>query len=56
MVVNKNLTAAKPLQSKAVFDLIAERVAADPEKAKTVNGVFAYRITVDGKVVSDWSK
>lgn len=57
MDVTPNLTsAAAALQSDAIFERIAERVAADPAKAKTVNGVFAYKITVDGKVVNNWSK
>lgn len=57
MDVTQNLTSAEvALQSDAIFERIAERVAADPAKAKAVNGVFLYKITVDGKVVNHWSK
>lgn len=44
------------LQSDAVFEAIKERVSADKAKAKAVNGVFLYKITVDGKIVKEWSK
>lgn len=44
------------LQSDAVFEAIKERVNADKAKAKTVNGVFLYKITKDGKIVKEWSK
>lgn len=44
------------LQSDAVFEAIKERVSADKAKAKTVNGVFLYKITKDGKVAKEWSK
>lgn len=43
------------LQTDAIFQVIKERVAADPAKAKTVNGVFLYKITKDGKVVKEWT-
>lgn len=44
------------LNSDAIFAAIKEKVAADPAKAKSVNGVFLYKITKDGKVVKEWSK
>lgn len=44
------------LNSDAIFTAIQERVKADPAKAKSVNGVFVYKITKDGKVVKEWSK
>lgn len=44
------------LNSDAIFQAIQERVKADPAKAKSVNGVFLYKITKDGKVVKEWSK
>ena len=44
------------LQSDAVFEAIKERVNADKAKAKAVNGVFLYKITVDGKIIKEWSK
>lgn len=45
-----------PLNSDAVFAAIKDKVAADPAKAKSVNGVFLYKITKDGKVAKEWSK
>lgn len=44
------------LQSDAIFAAIKDRVQADPAKAKTVNGVFLYKITENGKVKKEWSK
>ena len=44
------------LQTDAIFQAIKDRVAADPAKAKSVNGVFLYKITKDGKVAKEWSK
>lgn len=44
------------LNSDSIFAAIAEKVKADPAKAKTVNGVFLYKITKDGKVAKEWSK
>ncbi|KAG5682797.1 hypothetical protein PVAND_012125 [Polypedilum vanderplanki] len=43
------------LQSDAVFAAIKERVNADKAKAKSVNGVFLYKITKDGKVAKEWT-
>lgn len=44
------------LNSDAIFTAIKEKVAADPAKAKSVNAVFLYKITKDGKVAKEWSK
>lgn len=44
------------LQSDAIFEAIKERVNADKAKAKSVNGIFCYKITLDGKVVKEWSE
>lgn len=44
------------LQTDAIFAAIKDRVAADPAKAKSVNGVFLYKITKDGKVAKEWSE
>lgn len=44
------------MDSDAVFGKIKDRVAAEPEKAKSINAVFVYKITKDGKVVKEWSK
>lgn len=44
------------LNSDAIFTAIQDKVKADPAKAKSVNGVFLYKITKDGKVAKEWSK
>jgi hypothetical protein len=44
------------LNSDAVFEAIKQKVTDDPAKAKSVNGVFLYKITKDGKVAKEWSK
>lgn len=44
------------LVSDAVFEQIKERVDADKARAKSINAIFAYKITKNGKVVKDWSK
>lgn len=44
------------LQSDAIFNVIKDRVAADPAKAKSVNGVFLYKITEGGVVKKQWSE
>lgn len=54
--IGKNLTSSEALQSDAIFAAIKERIAADPAKAKSINGVFAYKITKNGQVVKSWSK
>lgn len=56
MNLTRNNVSADVLKSKAVFEEIAKMVKDNPEKAKSLSGVFAYRITKDGKVVSHWSK
>lgn len=56
MVITNNLTAAEALQSDAIFDAIKERVGADPAKAKSINAIFAYKITKNGQVAKEWSK
>lgn len=43
------------LASDAVFEFIADQVKLDPAKAKSVGGVFLYKITKDGKVVREWT-
>uniref|UniRef100_A0A1B0D2I0 SCP2 domain-containing protein n=1 Tax=Phlebotomus papatasi TaxID=29031 RepID=A0A1B0D2I0_PHLPP len=43
------------LQSDAVFGAIKDRVDGEPAKAKSVNGVFVYKITENGKVVKEWT-
>lgn len=44
------------LESDAVFQFIIDQVKADPNKAKSIGGVFLYKITKDGKEVKQWSK
>ena len=54
-VNTKPSVSSSGLQSDAIFTAIKERVAADPAKAKSVNGVFAYKITKDGAVKKEWT-
>lgn len=44
------------LKSDGVFERIIDGVKQQPDKAKSVNGVFLYNITSDGKQVKQWSK
>ncbi|KAK9687304.1 SCP-2 sterol transfer family [Popillia japonica] len=53
VLVNK--TAAMALLSDAVFEMIQSRVKEQPEKAKSVNSVFLFNITKDGKQVKQWT-
>lgn len=55
MVITTNLTSAK-LQSDAIFDRIKDRVTENPSVAKSINGIFAYKITQNGVVSKEWSK
>lgn len=54
--IPQSSSSSMALQSDAVFEAIKERVNADKAKAKSVNGVFLYKITKDGKVAKEWSK
>uniref|UniRef100_A0A1B0CC42 Peroxisomal multifunctional enzyme type 2 n=1 Tax=Lutzomyia longipalpis TaxID=7200 RepID=A0A1B0CC42_LUTLO len=47
-------TSTMGLQSDAIFGAIKDRVDGEPAKAKSVNGVFSYKITENGKVVKEW--
>lgn len=51
-----NKLSANKLESDAIFEFIIDQVKANPQKAKSVNGIFLYKITVDGKVAKEWSK
>ncbi|CAD7091327.1 unnamed protein product [Hermetia illucens] len=42
------------LKSDAVFKRIQDGVKENIAKAKSVNGVFSYKITQNGKVVKEW--
>lgn len=44
------------LNSDAIFDMIKEKVKAEPAKAKAVNAVFHYKITKNGDIAKEWSK
>lgn len=44
------------LPSDAVFQGMKERIDANPSLIKSINGVFLYYITKNGKVTSTWSK
>uniref|UniRef100_A0A7G3AMN8 Peroxisomal multifunctional enzyme type 2 n=2 Tax=Lutzomyia longipalpis TaxID=7200 RepID=A0A7G3AMN8_LUTLO len=48
-------TSTMGLQSDAIFGAIKDRVDGEPAKAKSVNGVFSYKITENGKVVKEWT-
>lgn len=50
-----NKLSAQQLQSDAIFQFIADQLKEDPGKGKSVNGVFLYNITKDGKQVKQWS-
>ncbi|GAB0092348.1 Peroxisomal multifunctional enzyme type 2 [Sergentomyia squamirostris] len=52
---NKSSSNTMGLQSDAIFGAIKDRVNDEPAKAKSVNGVFAYKITENGKVVKEWT-
>jgi (3R)-3-hydroxyacyl-CoA dehydrogenase / 3a,7a,12a-trihydroxy-5b-cholest-24-enoyl-CoA hydratase / enoyl-CoA hydratase 2 len=53
--VGVNPTSAGSLKSDAVFEGIRDRVADNPDKAKSVNGIFLYKITLNGKVTKEWT-
>jgi 3-hydroxyacyl-CoA dehydrogenase/3a,7a,12a-trihydroxy-5b-cholest-24-enoyl-CoA hydratase len=55
-VNSKTTEMTGSLQSDAIFAAIKDRVAAEPEKAKSINGVFLYKITEGGSVKKQWSK
>lgn len=49
-------TTNMALESDAIFNAIKDRISAEKEKAKSINGVFLYKITKDGKVAKEWSE
>lgn len=55
-IVPETQSGNMSLDSDAVFAAIKDRVKADPTKAKSINAVFVYKITKDGKVAKEWSK
>lgn len=63
--VKKSNTSSQPatgmdsssaLKSDVVFKTIAERMTENVEKAKSVNGIFQWNITKNGKIAKTWSK
>lgn len=57
MEIQANITSQSVvLLSDAVFEQIKERVIADEAKAKSINAIFAYKITKNGQAVKEWSK
>lgn len=51
-----NKLSANNLSSDAIFEFIVDKVKADPSKAKSINAVFLYNITKNGKQAKQWSK
>jgi hypothetical protein len=51
-----NNVSAATLESDAIFQFIIDQVKADPNKAKSIGGVFLYKITKNGKEAKQWSK
>lgn len=54
--ISNKLSAPANLKSDVIFEAIIERVKGDPDKAKSVGGLFVYNITKDKKTVKQWSK
>jgi hypothetical protein len=54
--IPQSKTSNMALESDAIFNAIKDRIGAEKEKAKAIDGVFLYKITKDGKVVKEWSK
>lgn len=54
--ISNKLSAPASLKSDVIFEAIIERVKTDPDKAKSVGGLFVYNITKDKKTVKQWSK
>ncbi|CAG9766389.1 unnamed protein product [Ceutorhynchus assimilis] len=50
-----NKLSAEGLKSDAIFEFIIDQVKADASKAKSIGGVFLYKITKNGKEVKQWT-
>jgi 3-hydroxyacyl-CoA dehydrogenase/3a,7a,12a-trihydroxy-5b-cholest-24-enoyl-CoA hydratase len=50
-----NNVSAATLESDAIFQFIIDQVKADPNKAKSIGGVFLYKITKNGKEAKQWT-
>lgn len=55
-VVAQPVAAEVKLKSEEVFNGMEERIKTNPEKATSINGVFLWNITKNGKVEGQWSK
>ena len=53
--IMQNKLATSELKSDAVFDYISEQVKVQPDKAKSVNAIFLFKITKNGDVVKEWT-
>ncbi|XP_031328032.1 peroxisomal multifunctional enzyme type 2-like [Photinus pyralis] len=53
--IMQNKLAASTLKSDAVFEYINDQVKVQPDKAKSVNGIFLVKITKDGEIVKEWT-
>lgn len=56
MQIVPNKLAALELESDAIFEYIADQLKQDPSKGKSVNGIFLYKITKNGKQAKQWSE
>ncbi|XP_063905915.1 peroxisomal multifunctional enzyme type 2 [Zophobas morio] len=54
-VVEPTMGSATALESDAIFQFIIDQVKADPNKAKSIGGVFLYKITKNGKEAKQWT-
>ncbi|XP_014473936.1 PREDICTED: peroxisomal multifunctional enzyme type 2 isoform X2 [Dinoponera quadriceps] len=48
-------SAKDNIQSNAIFTTIDEQMKLNPQLAKSINAVFFYIITIDGKPVAEWT-
>ncbi|CAH1978148.1 unnamed protein product [Acanthoscelides obtectus] len=47
--------SSQSLKSDAIFEFIIEEVKKNPQKAKSIGGVFLYKITKDKKEAKCWT-
>ncbi|VEN53333.1 unnamed protein product [Callosobruchus maculatus] len=50
-----NKPSSPSLRSDAIFEFIIDEVKKNPQKAKSIGGVFLYKITKDKKEAKQWS-
>jgi len=53
--IPKSTSNMATLNSDAIFAAIADRIKAEPDKAKAIGATFLYKITKDGKVAKEWT-